>query len=265
MKKWLKVLGALVLLVVVFFAAIFWLTSGAVRTTDAFFASLSDGDWSGARGHLSAEFLDSAPEDEIRAFFADAGADAYGTSSWPGRFVSTEGATLKGRIETVEGDTVALNVDLVRRDGGWKIHHIKRLSPAVGGPDIDPPMPNLAQARALVTQTTLAFAQALQAGDLGPFHAATAPEFRNQNSLARFNQVFAAFLERRPDLTAVANVEPILTLPPSLSDDGVLRLVGRFPLRPLPVEFDYQFLSRKVGWQLLGLNVTLPPAADAEP
>lgn len=265
MKKWLKILGALLLLLVLFVGAVFWLTSGAVRTTEGFFASMSEGDWPAARGYLSAEFLASAPEDEIRAFFVDAGADVYGSSSWPGRFVSTEGATLKGRIETVDGETVALNIDLVRREDGWKIHHIERLSPALGGPDTNPLMPNLEQAQALVTETTLAFARGLQAGDLGPFHAATAPEFRNQISLARFNQLFAAFLQHRPDLTGVASVEPILTQAPSLSEDGVLQLVGRFPLRPSPVEFDYQFLSRRAGWQLLGLNVTLPPASDAEP
>ncbi|WP_342732736.1 hypothetical protein [Bradyrhizobium sp. B117] len=92
-----------------------------------------------------------------------------------------------------------------------------------------------------------------------------APEFQARNSAADLALAFSDLRSRKFDLFGAALLAPRLSVPPSVNANGMLRLSGNIPTRPLQIDFDLLFQNVGGSWRLYGLSVATPAAAQPVP
>ena len=89
---------------------------------------------------------------------------------------------------------------------------------------------------------------------------------RTTNS-ARLAGIFAKFRDRDIGLRRVVLASPVYSEPPKILENGLYRVRGRFPFRPVGISFDLMFQHAEGGWQLFGVSIApveMPaPPADA--
>ena len=118
-------------------------------------------------------------------------------------------------------------------------------------------IPDVEQANALVKDWTTRFCQSVSNKDFSEFHAATAPEFQEEFTLARFTETFQEFIDREIDLRWVKDVTPVFDRSPMMDAEGSISLEGVFPANP-PVEFEYLFVMRSNQWKPLAVSLNIP-------
>ena len=124
---------------------------------------------------------------------------------------------------------------------------------------------SLEQALYLIRSTLLTLNDANRSGNYTVLRDLAAPGFQAKNSAADLSRIFADLRNRRVDLFAVALLAPRLSTPPNLEKDGMLRLTGEFPTRPLRIRFDLLFQDVAKQWKLFGISVATPEAPPAHP
>jgi hypothetical protein len=128
---------------------------------------------------------------------------------------------------------------------------------------------SLEQALYLIRSTLLTLNDANRSGNYSVLRDLAAPSFQAKNSPADLAQIFADLRNRHFDLFAVALAAPQLSTPPHLENNGMLRLTGYFPTRPLQINFDLLFENVAGQWRLFGISVQTtqapPPAQAAAP
>lgn len=254
MKKFLIVLGSIAAGVALILAVVFYATSGAVDSADAFFRSVAAGDMERARDYLAEEFKASTSDEELVVFLESSGLDDYASSDWGGRSVDTSSGKLTGKVITSSGGAIPISVTFVREGGEWKIYHIERESSGLDSRVAEVALPSRAEAAEIVKATTRDFAVAVKARDLSSFHATASDEFREQVPIQKLNESFSPFLNQDIDLVVLQNYDPMFTSDPALSADGVLAVEGYFPTTPSRAWFSYTYVYRGVGWKLLGID-----------
>lgn len=259
MKKFLIVLGSIAAGVALILAVVFYATSGAVESADAFFRSVAADDIERAKTYLAEEFKVSTTDEELVAFLERSGLDDYASSDWGGRSVDTSSGKLTGKVITSTGGAIPVTVTFVREDGEWKIYYIEHASPGLDEKVEEVALPSRAEAAEIVKATTRNFAIAVKGKDLNSFHAEASREFREQVPLETLNESFSEFLTQDIDLTVLQNYEPMFTSEPALSADGVLALEGYFPTTPSRAWFSYTYVHRGAGWKLLGIDFNVRP------
>jgi hypothetical protein len=63
----------------------------------------------------------------------------------------------------------------------------------------------------------------------------------------------------------VALAAPQFTTVPAVDGNGMLRLTGFFPTRPLQINFDLLFQNVNGQWRLFGISVATPPPSPSQP
>jgi hypothetical protein len=116
----------------------------------------------------------------------------------------------------------------------------------------------------LIRSTLLALDQANKTGNYTVLRDLGAPGFQ-VNTAARLAEIFAKQRNDKIDLSAIATVDPQLSLPAQVEPDGRLHVAGLFPSAPAQVNFDLTFTPVDGQWRLLGLTVTFGQAAPATP
>lgn len=126
---------------------------------------------------------------------------------------------------------------------------------------------SLEQALYLIRSTLLTLNDANQSGNYTVLHDLAAPAFQAKNTPADLARIFSDLRGRHIDLYAAAVVAPQLSAPPRIEGNGMLRLTGVFPTRPLQVKFDLLFQDADKQWRLFGISVATPqaPPAVAQP
>ena len=122
---------------------------------------------------------------------------------------------------------------------------------------------SLPQALYLIRATLLTLNDANRSGNYTVLHDLSAPGFKAKNSPADLAQIFASLRQQHFDLFAVALEAPKLSAPPHLEANGMLRLTGYFPTRPLQINFDLLFQNVEHEWRLFGISVATPQAPPA--
>jgi len=146
----------------------------------------------------------------------------------------------------------------------------KKAEPAAPAPAPQVAMPE-AETIVLLTRTTLlTLNDALHTGNYTVLRDMAAPGFRDANPAARLSATFGNLAAQGIDLTAVAILAPQLTDAPVLDQkNGMVRLKGFFPARPMRINFEVIYQAVGGHWRLFGLAVqpTVPPpvAAAAPP
>jgi hypothetical protein len=116
----------------------------------------------------------------------------------------------------------------------------------------------------LIRSTLSTLNDANRSGNYSVLRDLAAPEFQAKNTAADLALAFADMRRRKLDMYAVGLVSPQLTTAPEFDSMGKLRLVGRFPTRPLQIAFDILFEASAGQWRLLGMNVSVPEAPSLE-
>jgi hypothetical protein len=119
---------------------------------------------------------------------------------------------------------------------------------------------NLGQALYLIRSTLLTLNDANRSGNYTVLRDLAAPAFQTRNTSADLAAIFADLRRRNFDLYAAAIIAPRLDAPPGLDRNGMLRLAGVFPTRPLQIRFDLLFLTVDGKWKLFGISVATPQA-----
>jgi hypothetical protein len=124
---------------------------------------------------------------------------------------------------------------------------------------------SLEQALYLIRSTLLTLNDANRSGNYTVLRELAAPNFQSKNSAADLGTVFSDLRARKIDLFPVALLAPQLSSPPSLVNNGMLRLTGTFPTQPLQISFDLLFENVAGQWRLFGISVQTPQAQAASP
>ena len=122
----------------------------------------------------------------------------------------------------------------------------------------------LEQSLYLIRSTLLTLNDANRSGNYTVLRDLASPAFQQRNTAADLAAIFTDLRRRNFDLYAVAILPPRLDAPPALDRNGMLRLTGTFPTRPLAIRFDLLFQVVDGQWRLFGISVATPEA-PAEP
>ena len=105
------------------------------------------------------------------------------------------------------------------------------------------PVPNADLIIMLVRSTLAAFNHANLTNNYSVLHALAAPSFQQDNDIEKLRDSFASFRERKIDIAAVEVLAPRFIRPAEIDGQGILRVTGFFPSRPLQLRFNMAFQS----------------------
>jgi hypothetical protein len=117
----------------------------------------------------------------------------------------------------------------------------------------------------LVWSSLAALDHANQTGNYSVLRDLGAPSFQEANSAATLGGIFQAIRDQRIDLGNTLVVTPTYEFPPAIVEGGLLRVRGRFPLRPAAIAFDLLFQNVGGRWRLFGISVAPVVAQQPQP
>lgn len=118
-----------------------------------------------------------------------------------------------------------------------------------------PPVPSPEVLLMMIRTVMIASGNAITTGNFTVLRDLGTPTFAANNTAARLTLAFQDLINRRINLGPTAVATPILAVPPIVDDQGVLRIDGKFPTRPLEVNFEMSFRVFNGAWRLSGLRV----------
>ncbi len=232
---------------------------GVSGAAQPFLDALAKRDFVAAANMRSTRFRDAVSQDAFERFLGESRIGMYASGSWSGWKIENGVGTVDGEFRTATGETRPLRLSMIKEDGEWRIDAIQPLRPDT---DRDTPaavLPTPIEAVILIRDATAQFARGVNAGDFTELRDAAAPELKAQYSVAELDAQFKAFVDNRINLLPLEEVAPNLSAEPAVDPDGVLRVVGYYPVAGGRVEFDYKFVYRYVGWRLISINVNVVP------
>ncbi|MBB5753918.1 hypothetical protein [Prosthecomicrobium pneumaticum] len=116
----------------------------------------------------------------------------------------------------------------------------------------------------LIRTALLALDAANKTGNYTVLRDLGSPEFR-ANTAADLAEIFAAQRKDGLDLSAVAVLEPQLTVLPQIEASGMMRMAGFFPSVGRQVNFELGYVPVNGQWRLFGLSVALGSSAPVPP
>jgi hypothetical protein len=116
-------------------------------------------------------------------------------------------------------------------------------------------MPDDVELQSLAKTTLLDFNSAVQAEDFSSFHGSASSYFQEQFPIAKLEQTFAPFVEKKVDIGKISGMQA--RLKPSMEEQNgiqVLNVTGSYPTAPT-TSFDLKYVQEDVDWKLLSINV----------
>jgi hypothetical protein len=115
----------------------------------------------------------------------------------------------------------------------------------------------------MIWSAMAALDHANQTGNYSVLRDLGSPSFQTSNSVATLSGIFQTIRDQKLDLSYTLVVAPTLQFPPTIVQDGLLRIRGTFPLRPAPIGFDLLFQNIAGQWRIFGIAVA--PIVPARP
>lgn len=128
---------------------------------------------------------------------------------------------------------------------------------------LTPRMPDKKALTILVRNTIAALNQANRTGNYTVFRDLGSASFRIGNTPARLAGIFTKLRKRNLDLSPIVLFNPQFKEGPLIDNTGMLRMAGKFPTKPLSVQFDLAYQWAGGQWLLYGIWVGTKPAAAA--
>lgn len=116
----------------------------------------------------------------------------------------------------------------------------------------------------LIRSTLLALDDANKTGNYTVLRDMGAPRFQ-ANTAARLGEIFLPQRRDGLDLSAVAVLEPQLSVLPQTDGNGVMHIAGFFPSAPAQVNFDLSYAPIGGKWRIFSLSVQIGSASPAAP
>ena len=122
-------------------------------------------------------------------------------------------------------------------------------------------MPDANGLTILVRTTIIALNHANRTGNYTVFRDLGTPAFQKTNTPAKLASIFTNLRSENLNLSPVVLFNPEFTKKPAFTKQGMLRLTGFFPTKPLRVNFDlvYQWIDKR--WRLFGISVQTTQAS----
>ena len=128
----------------------------------------------------------------------------------------------------------------------------------------DSEMPDDRLLKALVKETTADFAAAVSTVDFSKLYNKASKDFQATYTLEQTADVFKEFVQRKnvvgPILAKAIAAEPEFSPEPSIrTEKGLSILVthGKYATKPVPMNFEYEYVKRDGSWKMLKLIVKL--------
>ena len=121
------------------------------------------------------------------------------------------------------------------------------------------PVPGELEQLQLIWSTMAAVDQANRTGNYSVLRDLAAPGFQAVNDQARLTQLFAGLRASGVDLSVTLLATPVYRAPPRVEQGTLLRLQGRFALRPAAIDFELLYQWSGGRWRLFGVSIV--PAA----
>lgn len=116
------------------------------------------------------------------------------------------------------------------------------------------PLPDELTLSKLLWSTMAAVDQANKTGNYSVLRDLGSTGFQANNNAASLAGVFAAIRTQRIDLSNTLLLAPTYEFRPAMIEPGILRMRGRFPLRPTAIGFDLIY-EWQDGWRLHGVSI----------
>lgn len=117
----------------------------------------------------------------------------------------------------------------------------------------------------LVWSTMIAVDHANQSGNYSVLRDMSAPGFQERFDSAALVQIFAPLRASGIDLSNTLLLAPTYSSNITPVRPGVIRVVGVFGLRPIPINFDLYFQLIGTRWKLLGVAIVPSPIDSVQP
>jgi hypothetical protein len=113
------------------------------------------------------------------------------------------------------------------------------------------------QISTLIRTTMIAIEQGNVTGNYTVLRDLGAMLFYYDKSASILADIFRPLREQQIDLSATVLQDPLMSEPPSLTADGVLRLKGWFPQELYNIKFDMTFRFEYEKWRVLSIGIEL--------
>lgn len=118
--------------------------------------------------------------------------------------------------------------------------------------------------KAMIKSTTAEFSGAVSTGDFSALYNNASSDFQSTYTLEETTKVFKPFVDNKsrvmPILAKVVSMDPELSPKPSIrTEQGLSILVanGKYATKPIPYNFEYEYVKRGGQWKMLKLIVKL--------
>ncbi len=115
----------------------------------------------------------------------------------------------------------------------------------------------------MVRAAIIAINQANFTGDYSVLRALGTRELQMRTTPAALAQAFKPLRDQKADLSPVLLLPVEFTELPGVAPDGMMRLAGHFPSRPLQVDFVIVYYPVATYWRIDALSVSTSPASGA--
>ena len=111
-----------------------------------------------------------------------------------------------------------------------------------------------------MTKTTLlSFNDAVQAGDFADFHKTISKSWRRSSRPSVFEKAFKEFIDKKISIGKIRSMKARFAPSPRIDDAKygrpTLMLEGRYSTRPLPVNFELNYILENEDWKLAEIKV----------
>ncbi len=260
MNRLVKIFIGIVVVFVLAILVMFYATSGMTNTADAFFAAVKDKNIALARSYLSEDFKASTDEKTLQDFLTRKTLIKFKKASWSNRQISGGRGELTGSITTESGGTVPIKLELIKENGNWLIYSIYKPEAGIIAEESGK-APSEREEVALINESMETFAQSVNAKDFSEFYGYISNLWRRQISTQKLNEIFKPFMDRDINLLVLKNFSPIFDGQPTLDDNGILTIKGRYPTKPSSVMFEFSYVYEGTGWKLIGARVNIQPSS----
>jgi hypothetical protein len=125
-------------------------------------------------------------------------------------------------------------------------------------------VPSLSTCETMVHDLTSDFAAAIGTNDFSDIHQKASTDFQNTYTEDQMKAAFKTFVDKkrlvRPVLDKTDPMTPDFTPAPYIRTEkglSILVLNGKFATKPVPMNFEYEFVNRGGEWKMLKLIVKL--------
>ena len=130
--------------------------------------------------------------------------------------------------------------------------------------DDDETVPSKAMVDSLVSSTTKEFASAIDSEDFSTLYNNSSKEFQSSYTEDQTKEIFKVFITSKkrvnPILEKAQTLEPDYSAPPSYRTEQGHQIIvanGKYNTKPLPTNFEYEFIENDGDWKMLKLIVKI--------